>query len=69
MRIKIGKVQGKWCLEVIELSSNIRIANSWAGIKPTASLSALDKENSIEFLCISCTLLIQLLHGLCTTFP
>jgi len=29
--------------------SSIRIANSWAGIKPTAPLSVLDKENSIEF--------------------
>jgi len=68
MRIKIGKVQDERCLEVIELSSNIRIANSSAGIKPTALLSALDKENSIESLCISCILLIQLLHSLCTTF-
>jgi len=29
----------------------------------------VDKENWIEFSCISYTLLIQLLHGLCTTFP
>ena len=29
---------------------SIRIANSKAGIKPTAPLSAFDKENSIEFL-------------------
>jgi len=28
----------------------VRVANSWAGIKPTAPLSAFDKENSIEFL-------------------
>ena len=28
----------------------VRLANSKAGIKPTASLSAFDKENSIEFL-------------------
>ena len=28
----------------------VRIANSWVGIKPTASLSAFDKKNSIEFL-------------------
>jgi len=35
-------------LEVI-LSSNIRVANSWARIKPTAPLSAFNKENSIEF--------------------
>ena len=47
----------------------VRIANSWARIKPTAPLSVLDKENLIEFLCISYTLLIQLLHDLCTTFP
>ena len=33
----------------MELSSNVRLANSKAGIKPTASLSAFDKENSIEF--------------------
>ena len=35
-------------LDVIS-SSNVRLANSKAGIKPTASLSAFDKENSIEF--------------------
>ena len=34
----------------VELSSNIRLVNSKAGIKPTAPLSASDKENSIEFL-------------------
>ena len=33
----------------MELSSNVRLANSKAGIKPTAPLSAFDKENSIEF--------------------
>jgi len=31
-------------------SSNVRLANSKARIKPTASLSAFDKENLIEFL-------------------
>ena len=31
-------------------SSNVRLANSKAGIKPTAPLSVIDKENSIEFL-------------------
>jgi len=31
-------------------SSNVRLANSKAEIKPTAPLSAFDKENSIEFL-------------------
>ena len=30
-------------------SSNVKLANSKAGIKPTAPLSAFDKENSIEF--------------------
>jgi len=30
--------------------SSVRIANSWAGIKPTAPLLAFDKENSMEFL-------------------
>ena len=29
----------------------------------------VNKENSIEFLFISCILLIQLLYGLCTIFP
>jgi len=29
--------------------TDVRLANSKAGIKPTALLSALDKENSIEF--------------------
>jgi len=33
----------------MELSSNVRLANSKAGIKPTAPLSTFDKENSIEF--------------------
>ena len=36
-----------------------------ARIKPTALCSAIDKENSIEFLLDVPTLLIQLLHGLC----
>ena len=47
----------------------IRLANSKAGIKPTAPLSAFDKENSIEFPLDFSTLLIQLLHGLCAIFP
>ena len=34
----------------MESSSNVRIANSKAGIKPTAPLSAFDKENLIESL-------------------
>jgi len=33
----------------VESSSNVKLANSKARIKPTASLSAFDKENSIEF--------------------
>jgi len=33
----------------VESSSNVRLANSKAGIKPTAPLSAFDKENLIEF--------------------
>jgi len=33
----------------VKSSSNVRLANSKAGIKPTAPLSAFDKENSIEF--------------------
>ena len=33
----------------VELSSNVRLANSKARIKPTAPLSAFDKENSMEF--------------------
>jgi len=33
----------------MELSSNVRLANSKAGIKPTAPLSVFDKENLIEF--------------------
>ena len=33
----------------VESSSNVRLASSKAGIKPTAPLSAFDKENSIEF--------------------
>jgi len=38
--------------KTIEISTNhgVRIANSKAGIKPTAPLSAFDKENSIESL-------------------
>ena len=34
----------------VESSSNVRLANSKAGIKPTAPLSAFDKKNLIEFL-------------------
>jgi len=44
----LSKVQGRQCSEV-ESSSNVRLANSKARIKPTAPLSAFDKENSIEF--------------------
>jgi len=32
------------------MSCHVRLANSKARIKPTAPLSAFDKENSIEFL-------------------
>jgi len=35
--------------ELITKVRNVRLANSKAGIKPTAPLSAFDKENSIEF--------------------
>ena len=31
------------------MTAAVRLANSKAGIKPTAPLSAFDKENSIEF--------------------
>jgi len=34
----------------VESSSNVRLANSKAGIKPTAPLSAFDKKNLMEFL-------------------
>jgi len=34
----------------VKLSSNVRLANSKAGIKPTAPLSAFDKKNPIKFL-------------------
>jgi len=34
----------------VESSSNVRLANSKAGIKPTAPLLVFDKENLIEFL-------------------
>ena len=33
----------------MESSSNVRLANSKAGIKPTAPLSVFDKKNLIEF--------------------
>ena len=33
----------------VKLSFNVRLANSWAEIKPTAPLPVFDKENSIEF--------------------
>ena len=45
MRVRLSRVQGD-----VESSSNVRLANSKAGIKPTAPLSVFDKENSIEFL-------------------
>jgi len=54
------------------LAKIVRLANSKAGIKPTAPLSAFDKENSIEFLLDSlyylynyymvCTLLSHAYH-------
>jgi len=40
-------------LELVSLTlelNSVRLANSKAGIKPTAPLSVFDKENSIEFL-------------------
>ena len=46
-----------------------KIAKLQARIKPTAFCSAIDKENLIESLLDFPTLLIQLLHSLCTTFP
>ena len=56
--------------QLTQLVANpVRLANSKAGIKPTAPLLAFDKENSIEFLLDFSTLLIQLLHSLCTSFP
>jgi len=48
MRVRLSRVQGGQCSEV-ESSSNVRLANSKAGIKPIALLSAFDKKNSIEF--------------------
>jgi len=47
MRIRMSKVQGRQCSRCV--SSNVRLANSKAGIKPTVPLSVFDKENSIEF--------------------
>ena len=40
-----------------------------ARIKPTTLCLVIDKENSIKFLLDFSILLIQLLHGLCTSFP
>ena len=54
---------------VFILHHNCKKAKLQARIKPIALCSAIDKENSIEFLLDFPTLLIQLLHGLCTTFP
>jgi len=48
---------------------NCKVAKLQAGIKPTALCSVIDKGNSIEFPLDFSTLLIQLLHGLCTSFP
>jgi len=45
---RVSKVQGRQCSEMLS-SFNVRLANSKAGIKPTTSLSAFDKKNSIEF--------------------
>jgi len=35
--------------QLVRCALIVRLANSKAGIKPTAPLSAFDKENSIEF--------------------
>ena len=51
------------------LRTHCKVAKLQAGIKPTALCSAIDKENSIESLLDFPILFIQLLHGLCTTFP
>ena len=38
------------CIYIVDYSlQDVRLTNSKAGIKPTALLSAFDKENSIEF--------------------
>ena len=54
MLVYFRKVNQIWA-QVMDLppwvnnGPNVRLANSKAGIKPTAPLSAFDKENSIEF--------------------
>jgi len=53
----------------LDEGQDVRLANSKAGIKPTAPLSVFDKKNSIEFPLDFSILLIQLLHDLCTPFP
>ena len=55
-RPRIDKMRIRWARSKadsvcdVELSSNVRLANSKARIKPTAPLLAFDKENSMEFL-------------------
>jgi len=53
----------------LQYTLNVRIANSWARIKPTASLSALDKENSIEFPLDLLYYIYNYYHGYAPCFP
>jgi len=57
-----------WMAQEKDNCSRCKKAKLQAGIKPTALCSAIDKENLIEFLLDFSILLIQLLHGLCTSF-
>ena len=47
----------------------VRIANSWAGIKPTAPLSAFNKENSIEFSLDLLYYIYNYYHGYAPCLP
>jgi len=47
----------------------VRIANSWARIKPTAPLSAFDKENLIEFLLDLLHYIYNYYHGYAPCLP
>jgi len=55
-RLRVDNVRVRWAESKadsaydVESSSNIRVANSWVKIKPTAPLLVFNKENLIEFL-------------------
>ena len=62
---KMGITLASACMLCLDL---VRVANSKARIKPTAPLSAFDKENSMEFLLNSLLLIYFTTVAMCLLF-